>query len=209
MPESGGGFGAPPAAASGGFGAPAGGAPAGGGFGDTPAGPPPSGGFGDGPVAAESDKPKSKMPLILGGCCLLILLGSCAAGGFVWWKTNQAIDEVTGGDGVMGSMNRLAISTHFQSISATCAADPSGASASGSFNPGVFANYQGIVCQLPAGAAAAAGDGARSQITASDEGRAAALGLDAATCSTLTQGAGKAVLCGGLLVHLENPAAFQ
>ncbi|MCB9628338.1 MAG: zinc ribbon domain-containing protein [Sandaracinaceae bacterium] len=222
----GGGFGAPPpSGGGGGFGAPApvsgfgatlpessgggGGfgasAPAGGGFGDAPA----SGGFGGAPAAPAEEKPKSKMPLILGGCCLLILLGSCGVGGFLWWKANQALDEVTGGDGVIGSMNRLAISAHFQSITSTCGFDPSGAGASGSFHPNVFANYQSIACQLPATAATVAGDGARSQITQSDDGRAAALGLDPNTCSTLTAGAGKAVLCNGVLVHLENPAAFQ
>lgn len=147
--------------------------------------------------------------MILGGCCLFILLATCGVGGFLWWKTNQVIDEATGGDGVLGSMNRLAISAHFQAITNSCGFDASGAGASGSFNPGVWANYQGIVCQLPAGAAAVAGDGARSQIAAGDEGRAAPLGLDPNTCSTLTAGAGKAILCNGLLVHLENPTAFQ
>jgi hypothetical protein len=224
MPESAGGFGSPPPS-SGGFGAPAGGAPAGGGFGapaaggfGAPAGGAPSGGFGDSqpsggfggaPAAPEGEKPKSKLPLILGGCCLLILLISCGTGGYLWWKANQMVDEATGGDGLMGGMNRLAISGHLSSITSTCAYDPSGAAAAGSFHPNVFATYQSIVCQVPATAATVAQDGARSTITASDEGRAAPLGLDPATCSTLTCGTGKIIMCNGVIVHMENPAQFQ
>ncbi|MEZ4330087.1 MAG: hypothetical protein R3B40_32960, partial [Polyangiales bacterium] len=84
-----------------------------------------------------------------------------------------------------------------------------GASAQGSFNPAVFANYQSIVCQVPSEAAAIASDGNRSQITMSDDGRAAALGLPTADCFTLTAGQAKFVACGGLLIHIENPGQMQ
>ncbi len=217
---AGGGFGAPAggAPAGGGFGAPAGGAPAGGGFG-APAGGAPAGGgdggFGGAPAAgapagaAADGESKSKLPYILGGCCLLIVLLTCAFGGYAYWKASQAIDEVTGGDGLMGSVGRMAISAHLASVYSTCQSDPSGASASGSFNPAVFANYQSIACQVPATGAQIAQDGNRSQIAVSDDGRAAALGLDPSSCSTLTAGQSKFVLCNGLLVHIENPGQME
>ncbi len=147
--------------------------------------------------------------MIIGGCCLLILLISCSVGGFLWWKTSQAIDSVTGGEGLMGAANRLALNTHFTSFTSVCAADPSGASAAGSFHPSVAPTYQALACQVPAGAAAAVQDATRCPGSGSDEGRAAPLSIDPTTCSTITCGTGKAVVCGGLIVHLENPASFQ
>ncbi len=147
--------------------------------------------------------------MIIGGCCLIIVLISCAVGGYLYYKGKQVASEA--GSSFEAEMNRISLSVTLDGIISACGADPSGNAAAAYFNPAVAASYGPLACQANADTVAAFSDANRSTANAlagsPDEGLATAQGLDPNSCFVYTSGAAKVIGCSGAdgfkLLHVE------
>jgi len=161
-------------------------------------------------MAPQPEKKKSKLPMILGGCCLLILIASCGVGIWMYFAAQNAAEEL--GGSFEAEMNRISLSVTLDGIMQTCAGDPTGAAASSFFNAGVAGTYSGLACTTNADTVAAFSDASRSTASnlagSADEFHAIAQGIDANTCFVFTSGSAKVIGCsqvdGFKLLHIES-----
>jgi hypothetical protein len=162
-------------------------------------------------MAPQPTKKKSKLPLILGGCCLVLLLISCVIGIWMYMTAQEVADQI-GGSSFEAEMNRISLSVSLDGIIQTCAGDPSGASTAAYFHPNVAATYTGLVCTATPDTIAAFSDANRSTAAnlagSPDEFHATAQGIDAGSCFLYTSGTAKIIGCtqvdGFKLLHIEN-----
>lgn len=167
-------------------------------------------------MAPAGAKPKSKVPMIIGGCCLILVIISCIFGGYSIYAGKQAAEGA--GGAFAAELNRVTLQMSLDTIVASCAGDPTGNAAAAQFHPAVGGTYAAVACQVSANTVAAFADGTRSDASVlagtDDEFHAVAQSLDPSSCYLYTSGAAKVVACqtpeGSFqLLHLENPGSVQ
>jgi len=210
-----GGGGSPAAASPGGFGAgpssfggPGGAPPAGGG---APGAPPAGPGVAAGAPATKKGS-SNRTWLFLGLGCLGLVLIACPLGMYIGYRWVQQEAESALGQ-TQTAMGRVQIAGALTAVEASCAEDPSGASAAPVFHPQAFPALQGRVCQLDEPLLLGVTDPAQSEAEilgeTDDAGRATALGLDPGQCVRVTRGQATVTGCqtdaGFQLIGLSGP----
>ncbi len=158
--------------------------------------------------------------MIIGGCCLLIVIVGCLVGGYSVYSAKQAAEGFadSAGGAFAAELNRVTLGMNLDQIVQSCAGDPSGNAASAQFHPAVAVTYASVACQVTPNTIAAFADGTRSQASGlagtADEFHAVAQSLDPGICYVYTSGTAKAIGClmpeGQFqLLHLESPGQVQ
>jgi len=158
--------------------------------------------------------------MIVGGCCLLMVIFGCLIGGYSVYSAKQAAEGFAdGAGGAFGAeLNRITLQFTLDGIVSSCASDPSGSAASAQFHPAVGGTYASVACQVTPNTVAAFVDSSRSQASGlagtADEFHAVAQSLDPSNCYVYTSGSAKIIGCqmpeGAFqLLHIESPASVQ